>query len=95
MPDPVIIGRLHRIEDKWVLVIVDHDGQDIRATFSRDQIEVVGEGSKEVLYVKEGTIPAEVSLVRNRHTTPVLMSPAVMEKIVEMAKGSSVVLGRP
>lgn len=54
------IGRLHKFEGDFVLVIIEHDGRDIRATFRRDEVEVQGTGPREMVRIKE-TVVREVS----------------------------------
>ncbi len=49
----MVTGRLHRFENEWVLVILEHEGRDIRAIFRRDEVEMAGDGAAEIVGIKD------------------------------------------
>ena len=47
------IGRLHRREGDWVIIIVEHQGRDVRAIFRADEVMITGEGNAEMVAIRE------------------------------------------
>ena len=90
------VGRLHKIEDSCALVILEHEGRDIRATIPLDGVTFHHHNTNhEVLEIKPDAQILEVLWLKDRHNPPVVVPEKIEEQIVALAQKTVAVLKSP